>query len=177
MMLCIKSRTRQSRKVLWVVFSSLFFKQISKNGKRGHGHMFASVKGKQKKKVRQLQCQEQVYWSYPILPFGIVACTVFSTTFLEIAVYSGTSIQRRPKGLAKFVRYNVVSLYRGHFSYILLLLAGVKKIVRYTDCTRDFKRNLNAEVLSTCKWNRLVLSCRISNVERLMSDVICWSGN
>ena len=30
MMLCIKSRTRQSRKVLWVVFSSLFFKQISK---------------------------------------------------------------------------------------------------------------------------------------------------
>ena len=34
-----------------------------------------------------LQCQETVYWSYPILPFGIVACTVFPTTFLEIAVY------------------------------------------------------------------------------------------
>ena len=33
------------------------------------------------------QCQQQVYWSYPILPFGIVACTVFPTTFLEIAVY------------------------------------------------------------------------------------------
>ena len=28
-----------------------------------------------------------VYWSYPILPFGIVACTVFPTTFLEIVVY------------------------------------------------------------------------------------------
>ena len=28
-----------------------------------------------------------VYWSYPILPFGIVACTFFPTTFLEIAVY------------------------------------------------------------------------------------------
>ena len=26
-------------------------------------------------------------WTYPILPFGIVACTFFSTTFLEIAVY------------------------------------------------------------------------------------------
>ena len=26
---------------------------------RGHGHMFASAKGKQQKKVRQLQCQEQ----------------------------------------------------------------------------------------------------------------------
>ena len=32
-----------------------------------------------------------VYWSYPILPFGIVACT-FSPTirFLEIAVYMST---------------------------------------------------------------------------------------
>ena len=49
--------------------------------------MFASAKGKQQKGVRQLECQEQVYWSYPILPFGIVACTVFPTTFLEIAVY------------------------------------------------------------------------------------------
>ena len=48
---------------------------------------FASAKGNQQKKVRQLQCQEQVYWSYPILPFGIVACTVFATTFPEIAVY------------------------------------------------------------------------------------------
>ena len=27
------------------------------------------------------------YWSYPILPFGIVACTFFPTTFLEIAVH------------------------------------------------------------------------------------------
>ena len=26
-------------------------------------------------------------WSYPILPFGIVACTAFATTFLEIAIY------------------------------------------------------------------------------------------
>ena len=33
-----------------MVFSSLFFKEISKNGKRGHGRMFASAKGKQKKK-------------------------------------------------------------------------------------------------------------------------------
>ena len=29
----------------------------------------------------------KVHWSYPILPFGIVACTVFPTTFLEIAVF------------------------------------------------------------------------------------------
>ena len=32
-----------------------------------------------------------MYWAYPILPFGIVACTVFPTTFLEIAVYSRLS--------------------------------------------------------------------------------------
>ena len=38
-------------------------------------------------KVRQLQSLETVYWSYPISPFGIVACTLFLTNFLEIAVY------------------------------------------------------------------------------------------
>ena len=41
--------TRQPRKVLWVVLSSLFFKEISKNGKRDRGHMSASAKGKQQK--------------------------------------------------------------------------------------------------------------------------------
>ena len=29
----------------------------------------------------------KVHWSYPILPFVIIACTVLPTTFLEIAVY------------------------------------------------------------------------------------------
>ena len=33
----------------------------------------------------------KVHWSYPILPFGIVACTVYSTTILEIAVYTNLS--------------------------------------------------------------------------------------
>ena len=46
---CQKKCTRQSRKVLWVVLTTLFFKEISKNGRRGHGHMFASAKGKQQK--------------------------------------------------------------------------------------------------------------------------------
>ena len=32
---CRKKCTRQSRKVLWVVLSSLFFKEIWKNGRRG----------------------------------------------------------------------------------------------------------------------------------------------
>ena len=29
----------------------------------------------------------KVYQSYPILPFGFVACTLFPTTFLKIAVF------------------------------------------------------------------------------------------
>ena len=41
--------TRQPRKVLWVVLSALFFKEIWKKGTRGHGHMSASAKGKQQK--------------------------------------------------------------------------------------------------------------------------------
>ena len=46
---CRKKCMRQSRMVSWVVFSSLFFKEIWKNGKMGHGHMSASAEGKQKK--------------------------------------------------------------------------------------------------------------------------------
>ena len=56
---CRKNCSRQSRKVLCVVLYSLFFKEILKNGTRGHGHMFATAKGKQQKKLRQLQCQKQ----------------------------------------------------------------------------------------------------------------------
>ena len=41
--------TRQPRNVSRVVLSSLFFKEISKNGRRGHRHMSASAKGKQQK--------------------------------------------------------------------------------------------------------------------------------
>ena len=39
-----KKCTRQSRKVLWVILSSLFFKKISKNGTKNHGTMFAMLK-------------------------------------------------------------------------------------------------------------------------------------
>ena len=42
----------------------------------------------------------------------------FSSKYL----YSGNSILKRAKGLAKFVRYNEASLYQGSFPYILLLL-------------------------------------------------------
>ena len=39
-----KNCTRQSQKVLWVVFSSLFFKVIWINGMEGHRRIFVSAK-------------------------------------------------------------------------------------------------------------------------------------
>ena len=44
----LSEKSAQSRKVLWVVLSSLFFKEIWKNDTRDHGRMFVSAKGKQK---------------------------------------------------------------------------------------------------------------------------------
>ena len=96
---CRKKCTRQSLKVLWVVLSALFFKEIWKNGTEGHGHMFASAKGKKQQYVRQLQSSRTMYWSYPILSFGIDACTFLPTTFLEIAVWFKTpACRRQPAG-------------------------------------------------------------------------------
>ena len=46
---CRKKCTRQSRKVLWVVLSSLLSQKTWKNGRRGHGHIFVSAYGKQQK--------------------------------------------------------------------------------------------------------------------------------
>ena len=48
--------------------------------------MFARAKGKQQSRFDSYSVRNNVL-STPILPFGIVACTVFATTFLKIAVY------------------------------------------------------------------------------------------
>ena len=69
-----KKCTRQSRKVLWVVLSSLGgfeFTEIWKNGTRGHGRMFASAKGKQQKNFWQLQWQEQCIDHIPYYLSGL----------------------------------------------------------------------------------------------------------
>ena len=51
------------------------------------------------------------YWSYPILPLGMVACTFFSTTFFEIAVcYT----------LLRFVQHPV-NIVLGKTFYVILL--------------------------------------------------------
>ena len=66
-----KSAREQSRKVLSVVLSSLFFKQISKNDAKGHRRLLVSAKGKLQKKFRQLQCQEQCIDHIPYYLSGL----------------------------------------------------------------------------------------------------------
>ena len=78
---CREKCTRQSRKVLWVDLSLLFFKGIWKNDTIGHGHMFASAKGKQQKEVRQLQCQEQYIDHIPYYLSGLSRAHIFLQPF------------------------------------------------------------------------------------------------
>ena len=59
----------------WVLCFSKKFKRI---GTKGHGNVFASPKGEQQKKVRQLQSSGTVYWLYPILPFRDCRLHIFS---------------------------------------------------------------------------------------------------
>ena len=57
--------------------------------------MFAIAKGKQKKQVRQLQCQEQCIDHIPYYLSGLSRALFFPTTFLEVAVYQlGSKIKR-----------------------------------------------------------------------------------
>ena len=56
-------------------------------------------------------------------------------SLILLGLTSGTSKKRRAKGLAKFVRYTEVSLHRGSFPHILLLLEW-----RYPGCQRLFLR-------------------------------------
>ena len=92
---CRKKCTRQSRKLLWVVLSSLFFKEIWKDGTRGRGRVFARAAGKQLKEVLTATGSGTAYWSYSILPFRIVPCTFLPTTSLEIAIYTCLMMQNR----------------------------------------------------------------------------------
>ena len=69
-----------------VVLSSLFFKEVWKNGTlRGLGRMFTTAKRKATKVGYTDTVSRTVCWSYPRLPFGIAAHTFFHITFHEIA--------------------------------------------------------------------------------------------
>ena len=79
---CRKKCTRQSRKVLWVVLSCLFFKEIWKNGtKCPWTYVLPMLKENNNIEGSTASVSGTVYWSYPILPFGTVACTFFRQPF------------------------------------------------------------------------------------------------
>ena len=84
---CRKKCTRQPRKVLWVVLSSLFFKEIWRNCTRGHGRLFARAKESKKKSRFDSYSVRNSVLIISHSTFGIVACTFLPTTFLKIAVY------------------------------------------------------------------------------------------
>ena len=76
---CRKKCTQQSRKILWVVLSSLFF--------QGMDVCLWVLKESNKSRFDSCSVRNSTDWSCTILPFGIVARTFFPTTFLKIAVY------------------------------------------------------------------------------------------
>ena len=55
-----------------------------------------------------------------------------SLSFLNMKIIQWNLDLTKAKGLLKYVRYNNVSLYRGSFQYILLLL-GRRITVRYDE--------------------------------------------
>ena len=67
-----KKSTQQYWKVLGVVLSSLFFSEEAM-----YSTYVWSTKGEARKVFSTATVSGTVYWSYLILPFGIVACTFF----------------------------------------------------------------------------------------------------
>ena len=57
-----------------------------------------------------------LYWSYPILHFGIVECTLFPTTYLEIAVYKNWCCEFAacydPRAATNSARYEIINALR-----------------------------------------------------------------
>ena len=80
---CRKKFTRQSRKVSWVVLSSLF----ERMAREAMEVCLRELKESNKSRFDSYSVRNSVLIIYAILPFRIVAYTFFPTTFLEIAVY------------------------------------------------------------------------------------------
>ena len=70
----------------WVCCSSKKFERMVREGPREAMDVCLRMLKEAWKEILTATVSGTVYWSYPILPFGIVACTFLPTTFLEIAV-------------------------------------------------------------------------------------------
>ena len=76
----------QARKVLWMVVSSLFFKEIWSNGKRSHGRMLVRDKGSNKSRLDSYIVRNRVLIISNIT-FRDCRVHILSDNLLEIAVY------------------------------------------------------------------------------------------
>ena len=71
--------------------------------------------------------------------------------------YSGTSIWESAKRLAKFVRYNKVSLYQGSFSYVLYVPLLEWRKFFIIPRTWNLKELCYMEVPLTTTWEKILL--------------------
>ena len=76
----------RARKVLWMVVSSLFFKEIWSNGKRSHGRMLVRDKGSNKSRLDSYIVRNRVLIISNIT-FQDCRVHILSDNLLEIAVY------------------------------------------------------------------------------------------
>ena len=86
---CRKKCTRPSRKVLWMVLSSLFLKEDTQEAIDVRLQVL-----KKSSRFDSYSVGNSVLIIPHILSFEIVACTIFPTTFLEIAVFIDSSKRR-----------------------------------------------------------------------------------
>ena len=70
---------------------SVFQRNLKELARKAMEMCFRVLKERNKSRFDSYSRQEQCIDHIPILPLGIVACTFFPTTFLEIAVYSVAS--------------------------------------------------------------------------------------
>ena len=86
---CRKKCTRQSRKALWVVLSSLFFKRnLNELAGKAMEMCLRVLKESNKSRFDSYSRQEQSIDHIPCYLSGLSRAHFFSTTFLEIAVCS-----------------------------------------------------------------------------------------
>ena len=118
---CRKKCTRQCRKVLWVILRSLFFKESRDRLARKAVDICLRVLKESNKVGSTATKSGTEYWSYPILPLGIVACTFFPTNFLDIAVCKNARCSR-----AIGSTWNMLTHYQIFRNRILAFSAGAK---------------------------------------------------
>ena len=84
---CRKNCTRQSRKALWVVLSSLFFKEIWKNWYKRPWKCVCQCLRKATKVGSTGAVVRNIVLIISHIAFRVCRVHIFPTTFLEIAVY------------------------------------------------------------------------------------------